>query len=89
MVLKDSTCYSCQILFKLGFFRHDFEKRSKISNFLKLRQVTTEYSHADGPTDGTYRHDKVNVPFFAILRKCLKTVSISMKEHVSRIYLVI
>jgi hypothetical protein len=51
------------MLMKLEFAGQDFEKRSKISNFMKLRQVAAELFHAGGPTDGTYRHDKANVRF--------------------------
>ena len=63
MVFQYSTCYSCQILMKLEFARQDFEKTSKISNFMKIRQVAAQLFHADGPSDGTYRHDKSNVRF--------------------------
>ena len=72
MVFKKSTYYSCHMLIKLEFARQDFEKRSKTSNFMKLRQVAAELFHADGPTDGTYRHDKDNVRFSQFCKSTYK-----------------
>ena len=44
-----STGYSSSILMKLEFSRQTFEK---YSNFMKIRPVEAEVSHADGRTDG-------------------------------------
>ena len=41
------TRYSCQILVDL------FEKKSQISNFMKIRPVGAELLHVDGKTDTT------------------------------------
>jgi hypothetical protein len=55
--------YSCQILMKLEFSRHIFEKAKK-SNFMKIRLVEAELFHADGQTDRqTNTHEKAKSRF--------------------------
>jgi hypothetical protein len=57
-----STPYGCQILVKLEFSRHIFEKKNtKISNFMNVYPVGADLLHTDGRTDrGTNGHDEDN-----------------------------
>jgi hypothetical protein len=45
-----STGYYCQILMKIEFSRHIFEKYS-IANFMKIRPAAAELFNAEGRTD--------------------------------------
>jgi hypothetical protein len=45
---------------KLDLFRQIFEKKTQISNFMKIRPVEAELLHADGRTD---RHEEADSPF--------------------------
>jgi len=55
-----STRYSCQSLIKLKFFRQIFKKNPQNINFMEIRPVGAELSHADRRTD---RHDEANSRF--------------------------
>jgi hypothetical protein len=50
LVFKWSTSYSCQILVEAAFSRQTFEQLT--SNFIKIRPVGGESSHADGRREG-------------------------------------
>jgi len=52
LALKYSTCYSCHILMKSEFSRHIFEKKTLISNFMKIRPVRAELFHAYERAEG-------------------------------------
>ena len=49
IVFHVSTRYSCQILIKLEFSRHTFEKQ--IPNFMKIRPMGAQLFHADRKTN--------------------------------------
>jgi hypothetical protein len=46
-----------------------FWKNNQISNFMKIRQMEAEFSHADRETD---RHDEANSSFAQFWRERLK-----------------
>jgi hypothetical protein len=52
LVFKYSIRYSCQILVKLEFSHHIFEKYSNMSNFMKIRPVGAVLLYAVRRTDG-------------------------------------
>jgi hypothetical protein len=57
-----NTRYACRILIKLKFSRQIFEKKSKLSNFIKFRLVGSELFHA-GRTGGQTDTKKLIVAF--------------------------
>jgi hypothetical protein len=59
--------YCFQILIKLEISQQIFEKKSEISNFMKIRPVGAELFHADGQTD-----KKKIIVAFEILQTRLK-----------------
>ena len=67
-VFFQNTRYSCQILMKLEFSRHIFEKY--IPNFVKIRPVEAVLFYQDGRTDGKTdrQKDMTTQSFFPILR---------------------
>ena len=67
MNVHRSSCYTCQLLMKLGIFPDRLSKNIQASNFMKSRPVGAKLLHADGQTDMTNKWS-----LFAILRTLLK-----------------
>ena len=54
------TLYSPQILIKPEFLRTDFQRKTQILSFVKIRPVGAELFHADERMDG---HDEAHTRF--------------------------
>jgi hypothetical protein len=59
--LRVNTRYRYEIFMKRAFLDR-FSKNIQISDFMKIRQVSAEFFHADGETD---KHDTVTFRSFA------------------------
>jgi hypothetical protein len=58
-----SAGYCWQIVMKLEYSLQIFEKKSQISNSMKIRPLGAEFFHADGQTD---THDEAKSPLVAL-----------------------